>query len=214
MRAHNLEAVRMALSTEFKELSKCDTILKGRKPEEIATFSNKIFIHELSVFCPLWHSYLRGVCGITKSKSEKKFPKAINVMALASASAGRFRNPQLSAYAYRISTILFHAGAKHDDVLRLNHFGVCMSRQGAVDLQRQMEENFDAKILNWKKSIEQTMAAVDMLEAVKMEQVPAREDDDMDITTMKMLFAATAASSLTKLCMEYAIIFSTTSNKG
>ena len=46
-----------------------------------------------------------------------------------------------------------------------------------------MGENFDAKILNWKKSIEQTMAAVDMLEAVKMEQVPAREDDDMDITT-------------------------------
>ena len=74
MRAHNLEAVRMALSTEFKELSKCDTILKGRKPEEIAAFSNKIFIHELSVFCPLWHSCLRGVCGITKSNSEKKFP--------------------------------------------------------------------------------------------------------------------------------------------
>ena len=183
MRAHNLEAVRMALSTEFKELSKCDTILKGRKPEEIAAFSNKIFIHELSVFCPLWHSCLRGVCGITKSNSEKKFPKAMNVMALASASLGRFRNPQLSAYAYRISTILFHAGAKHDDVLRLNHFGVCMSPQSAVALQKQMGENFDAKILNWKKSIEQTMAAVDMLEAVKIEQVPAREDDDMDITT-------------------------------
>ena len=123
------------------------------------------------------------MCGITKSNSEKKFPKAINVMALASASLGRFRNPQLSAYAYRISTILFHAGAKHDDVLRLNHFGVCMSPQSAVALQKQMGENFDAKILNWKKSIEQTMAAVDMLEAVKIEQVPAREDDDMDITT-------------------------------
>ena len=173
----------MALSTEFKKLSKCDTILKGRKPKEIAAFSNKCFIHELSVFCPLWLSCLRGLCGITKSNSEKKFPKAINVMALASASLGRFRNLQLSAYAYRISTIFFHAGAKHDDVLRLNHFGVCMSPQSAVDLQKQMGENFDAKILSWKKSIEQMMAAVDMLEAVKMEQVPAREDDDMDITS-------------------------------
>ena len=180
MRAHNLEAVRMALSTEFQELSKCDTILKGRKPEKIAAFSNQT---KLRVFCPLWHSCLRGVCSITKLNSEKKFPKAINVMALASASLGRFRNPQLSAYAYLISSILFHAGAKHDDVLRLNHFGVCMSPQSAVDLQKQMGENFDAKILNWKKSIEQTMAAVDMLETIKMEQVPAREDDHMDITT-------------------------------
>ena len=179
---HNLEAVRMALSAEFKALSKCDTILKGRKPDEIAAFSNKVFMHELSVFCPLWYSCLKGACGITKANSAKKFTRAINVMALASAAVGRFRNSQLSAYAYRLSTILFHAGAKYDDVLRLNRLGVCMSPQSAVNLQRQMGENYNAKVLIWKKSIEQTVAALNMLEAVKVEQVPARGHDDMEIT--------------------------------
>ena len=49
IRPHNLEAVRMVLSTEFKELSTCDTILKGRKPEENAAFSNKIEVTSANV---------------------------------------------------------------------------------------------------------------------------------------------------------------------
>jgi len=61
MRAHNLEAVRMALSTEFKELSKCDTILKGRKPEEIAAFSNRIFISLSPITLPFFPSSLSSI---------------------------------------------------------------------------------------------------------------------------------------------------------
>ena len=37
---HTKEAVRIAVSSEFKALSKSDTILKGRKPEEIAAFAD------------------------------------------------------------------------------------------------------------------------------------------------------------------------------
>ena len=54
---------------------------------------------------------------------------------------------QLSAYAYHLSMILFHASEKYDDILRLNHLGVCMPPQSAVNLQRQMGENFNAKVL-------------------------------------------------------------------
>ena len=103
-----MEATRVAISSEFKALSKSDTILKGRKPEEVAAFSNRIFVHEISVFCPVWHACMKGACGITKAKSQNdKLTKSTNVMALATASLGRFRNEQLSAYAYRLSTILF-----------------------------------------------------------------------------------------------------------
>ena len=45
-----MEAVRIAVSAKFKALGSSDTILKGRKPEEIAAFSNKVFFHEVSVF--------------------------------------------------------------------------------------------------------------------------------------------------------------------
>ena len=57
---HTKEAVRIAVSSEFKALSKSDTILKGRKPEEIAAFSNKVFLHEIGVFCPLWYACERA----------------------------------------------------------------------------------------------------------------------------------------------------------
>ena len=131
-----MEATRVAISSEFKALSKSDTILKGRKPEEVAAFSNMIFVHEISVFCPVWHACMKGACGITKAKSQNdKLTKSTNVMALATASLGRFRNEQLSVYAYRLSTILFHSGVKHNDILRLNRLGVCMSPQSVVNFR-------------------------------------------------------------------------------
>lgn len=134
---HKVEAVRIAVSSEFKALSKSDAILKARKPEVIATFSNKVFLHEIGVFCPLWHASLKGACGITKANGQgEKITKSTNVMALASASLARFRNPQLSAYSYRLSTILFHSGAKYNDVIRLNRLGVSMSPQIVVNVQR------------------------------------------------------------------------------
>ena len=48
-----------------------------------------------------------------------------NSLALATAILARVRNPQASAVHYRISTILFHSGVKHDD---LNRLGVHVSR--------------------------------------------------------------------------------------
>lgn len=116
-------------------------------------------------------------------------------MALATASLARFRNPRLSAYAYRLSTILYHSGAKHNDILRLNRLGVCMSAQSAVNFQRQMGENFDAKVLIWKRGIEETAAALHLFNNVLVEQVPvtgeAEEgmdyvvDIDMEETTWR-----------------------------
>ena len=153
LKDHIMEATRVAISAEFKALSKSDTILKGRKPEEVAAFSNRNFVQEISVFCPVWHACMKGACGITNAKSQNdKIMKSTNVMALPTASLGRFRNDQLSAYAYRLSTIVFHSGVKHNDILRLNRLGVCLSPQSVVNFQRQMGENFDAKVLFGKQT--------------------------------------------------------------
>ncbi|KAJ7370238.1 hypothetical protein OS493_033584 [Desmophyllum pertusum] len=173
LKQHTTEAIRRAVSESSKILANPKRFSREEKPEEIAAFSNNIFTHEVSVFCPLWHACMKGACGITAAKGQTdKITKSTNVMALATASLARFRNPQLSAYAYRLSTILYHSGAKHNDILRLNRLGVCMSAQSAVNFQRQMGENFDAKVLIWKRGIEETAAALHLFNNVLVEQVP------------------------------------------
>lgn len=112
-------------------------------------------------------------------------------MALATASLCRYRNEQLSAYAYRLSTILFHSGVKHNDILCLNRLGVCMSPQSVVNFQRQMGENFDAKVLLWKTNIKKTIGALRLLNSVQAEQVPVtgvgeqEKEIDFDETTLR-----------------------------
>ena len=54
--------------------------------------------------------------------------------------------------------------------------------QSAVNFQRQMGENFDAKVLIWKKCVEETLTALNLLNAVQSDQVPVMEEDNMDLT--------------------------------
>lgn len=102
-------------------------------------------------------------------------------MALATTSLARARNAKLSAFAYRVSAILFHSGTKYEDMLRLCRLGICMSPDSTVHFQRKMGENHDSKILLWKKTSEQSLSALKMLDAIKINQVPTLENDDMEI---------------------------------
>ena len=102
-------------------------------------------------------------------------------MAMATASVARSRNPTLSAFAYRVSTILFHSGTKYNDILYLNRLGICMSPEMTVNFQKQMGHNFDSKILMWKKTTEENLSALNMLKTVKCKQVQEKYEDDMQI---------------------------------
>jgi hypothetical protein len=181
-----LEAAERAVSEEFDNLSKSDTILKGRKVDEVIAFSTKILVHETSLMCPLWYACVRGACGKKWLNSPNPFKSALstNKMALVTAALARLRNPTLSAFAYRISTILFHSGTKYNDILRLSRLGICMSPESTVHFQRQLGENFDAKVQMWKKTTEDTLSAINMLQTIKCQQVgkPVLEADDMEIT--------------------------------
>ena len=81
--------------------------MKHTSPAELATFSNKLACHEVSVMCPLWDTALRAAAGCLRS--EVKSNKAVNVLALCSASVVKFRHQRMSALAYRISVILLHS---------------------------------------------------------------------------------------------------------
>ena len=178
IKAHIPDVVRRQVSSEFRLLSS-ESILKGTSPEELAAFSNKVFLHEVDVQCPLWYASMNGACGITPRQSTERRNRAINVMALSTSVLARHRNPSLSAIAHRVSMLLFHSGVSYYDTIRLNHLGICMSPGRMVHLQKLMGIASDSKVLIWKKSTEKILSAVLLFQEVKKNQVPEFEDDDM-----------------------------------
>ena len=78
---------------------------------------------------------------------------------------------EMSAIAYRISTIFFHSGVSYEDIIRLNRLGVCMSHSRMLNLQRQMGKFFDAKVLIWKNDAEKKLSALRFLEDLSCNQL-------------------------------------------
>lgn len=173
-------ALKRRVSAEFKEYCKTDSVLKGCDPEQLSAFSNRLVLHEVAIFCPLWNASVSGACGQGKD--------ATNHIALATSVVARCRNALMSAIAYRISMILYHSAARHADFQRLNQLGVCMSASRTVALQRKMGANFDSQALLWKKEIEQNKASIQLIEEIKNDQAPdsAPEGTCVDITQHKL----------------------------
>ena len=88
----------------------------------------------------------------------------------------------MSALAYRISIILFHSGVSHQDLIRLNWLGVCMSHDMITKIQYKLGRNFDADVLFWKKCLEgRPHATLALLNKIKEKQVPKLEEHDMQL---------------------------------
>lgn len=168
-----LKAVNKNASNEMSEYLKSESMLLSNKPDEITGFSNTIFLEELRIFCPVVYHFVLSACGIQESDVKVK-GTAANGVALATAVMCRLRNPKASALHYRISTVLFHSGAKHDDLVRLNRLGVSMSPKRMVRAQSEMGKQLDGTVNVWKSQIEERKGAELLLEEIKMKQVPDR----------------------------------------
>ena len=166
-------ALQRAVASEFKEYSRSDSVLKGTEPDQLAGFSAMLVLEEIKVFCPLWSASIHGACGA----------RSINSIALCSSVAARVRNATMSAMAYRISAVLFHAGVGYDDLRRLNRMGVSMSPDRLINLRRKMGDHFYAKVYVWKEAIEENRRTLAFLEEVEEQQVPKLEVDDMAVET-------------------------------
>lgn len=189
-----LSAMWWVLSAEFRDYCLSDSVLKGRTPEELIALSNNVLVKEIVVRCPFWNSCLRGACGIelTGEMDPHEGCRMKKSVALATSVAARVRNQCMSALAYRISGILFHSGATNQDFIRLNRLGVCMSPDAILGMQCSFGENFDAKVLTWKKSLEkQPGEALAPLQKIQEKQVPKLEDDDMDLDVVVDLSSET-----------------------
>lgn len=170
-----------AISEEFEYYFKAGTILKATEPDELAAFSNKILVEEVRVFCPLWHHCVLGASGLKDDDIKVPGPKA-NSVALVSSVVARARNSTASAAQYRISSILFHSGAKYEDLIRLNRLGVCMSPNVIVAMQRKMGEQLEAKVKVWKRRIEDSRGALLLCKEVASKQNILPGTDGTDST--------------------------------
>ena len=175
------EPLRKAVSAEFKEYcsTSTDSVFKKSSPEDLASFSNKVLVHEAEVWCPLWMACLKGACDVQDFSSYDI--KAINSLALSTAVAARCRNQTMSAVSYRISTILFHSGVKHEDLKLLNKLCVCMSPQSIIDLQTKMGENCEATLFHLKNEIEKVKGGALLLKEAEKKQVGNHEDEEMRV---------------------------------
>ena len=185
MREDLLIALNRAVNKEFKDYCKSDTILKGRDVDELTAFSNKHVVKETEVNLLLWNACIRGSCG-TELEDDKDLT---NTIALATATAARHRVRDLSAFHYRISTVLCHGGISFEGAVQLNKLGICMSPQQMVHLQRAMGKDHDAKILMWRKRVEENESACLLLQEVTAKQFPPLGDDDMDVVRIADLQA-------------------------
>ena len=125
---------------------------------------------------------MNGACGTlpqtsTCTSSPNRVDRATNAMALATSALARCRNAMLSAYAYRISLILFKSGASYYDRVRLNRLGICMSPESVVNLRKKMGLSTDAKVILWKKSVEENLKAQNFIKEVKTIQTQQEEND-------------------------------------
>ena len=130
------EAVGKTVRQEFKSYcsDSTDSVLSRKSPEEIASLSNKLVVHEVKLNCPFWYSVIRGACKAVTATLDQT--KQVNSIALASAVAARCRNDKMSALAHKMSTIIFHSGVKHTDIERLNKLRVCMSADMIINIQK------------------------------------------------------------------------------
>ena len=98
-------SIRKVLSKEFSDYLKSETMLCARNPDELAGFSNKLFMEEVRIYCPLWFHCVLGASGLSTQEEVKVVGRDLNSLAFATATLARVRNHQASALHYRISTI-------------------------------------------------------------------------------------------------------------
>ena len=152
-------------------------MFKKSRPEDLASFSNKVLVHEAGVWCPFLKNCVKGACNM-QNPSEPDIKKTSSV-ALITSVAARGRNPTMSAVAYRISAILCHSGVKYDHLHLVNKLGVCMSPYVIVEFQRKIGESCELRVCHWKKEIEKVNVESLLLKEVREKQVGHHGDEIM-----------------------------------
>ncbi|PFX11522.1 hypothetical protein AWC38_SpisGene24707, partial [Stylophora pistillata] len=133
--------------------------------------------------CPFWSSCIGGACGVVLKQGRELQDFVKNSVALATSVTARVRNKCMSALAYRVSSVLFHRGVSHQDLIRLNRLGICMSPDKIMALQRSLGKNFDAKVMSYEKALEEKPAeTLALLMEIENLQVPIADNMEVKVS--------------------------------
>ena len=175
-----MSALSKNLSREMSDYCHSESMLKYSTPSELSAFSNRTFVHEVKVFCPLWYSCIIGAANVGDDIEE-----SINLTALATASIACHRYSRMSAFAKQISTVLVHTGAKANDFTRLNRLGICSSHKQVIRDQVEMDSQHDVKVLLWKRAIEERKGTLLLIEEIQSQAASMDAPVDVSQTTLE-----------------------------
>lgn len=175
LREELLSSLSRNMAREMTEYIRSDSMLKYSSPDELAAFSNRKLVHEIKVFCPLWHACITGAANVHQPDSN--LDGSINSIAVA-----RLRNSCMSTHAKRVSTVLVHSGAKANDFTRLNHLGICTSHKQLIRDQVDASQSQDSTVLMWKKSSEERNGALSLIEEILGKQMPETPHNDINLS--------------------------------
>lgn len=180
LREELLSSLSRNMAREMTEYIRSDSMLKYSSPDELAAFSNRKLVHEIKVFCPLWHACITGAANVHQPDSN--LDGSINSIALATLAVARLRNSCMSTHAKRVSTVLVHSGAKANDFTRLNHLGICTSHKQLIRDQVDASQSQDSTVLMWKKSSEERNGALSLIEEILGKQMPETPHNDINLS--------------------------------
>lgn len=143
-----LKALWRVLNSEFRQYCSSKSVLKGCSTKEQIAFSRNLVLDEMISSCPFWSSCIAGARGVVLKQGCEHQDFVKNSVALATSVTARVRNKCMSALAYRVSSVLFHGGVSHQDLIRLNRPGICTSPDRIMALQSSLGKNFDAKVMS------------------------------------------------------------------
>ena len=89
-------AIRKAVSKEFSDYLKCESMLFARNPDELAGFSNKLFMKEVRIHYPVWFNCQLGASGL--SSKEEAVGGRVNPMA-----AGLIRGSRVAGHGSHVT---------------------------------------------------------------------------------------------------------------
>ena len=112
-----------------------------------------------------------GARGISlNEEGEARETKDVNAIAAATAVVAKRRNNRMSAFTYRVSSMVMHSGAKEGNFTRLNRLGLCMSHKETLVKQREKGKHHDEKVKSWKENVISRKNSVALIDEILAKQ--------------------------------------------
>jgi hypothetical protein len=139
------------IKRELKDLcsSKSPSVLRGKDPESLLSFSWKKMHEELTLRAPTFYGVLKSVCENKEEKMKSELPAILSAASILITSYSR----EMSAVAFINSIVLLKGGAKKSTFTRLNAVKTCMSYKATLEKADEVANLEEENMAEWRKTV-------------------------------------------------------------